>query len=554
MAGRLILGLSDYPEALRSAPNPAYLHFAVNYRQSRHVVCMVFWLIAQLRLAEFCSSKARYLELMGTDRFTGRIPHSLAGRTIVPLILSGGSGTRLWPASRASKPKQFLCFGSERSLFQETVLRCSSDLFAQVPVVVGANSHRFLLADDLLKLGVTADIILEPLPRNSCAAIAVGALHAFKRDRNALILVLAADHHIPDDEAFTQAVRTAAADADAGQLVTFGVRPTRPATGYGYIEPGAPLISAFGVASFVEKPCVADAERFCAEGYLWNSGNFLFRADTLLDELRALQPEILRAAENAYAKAIHDLDFLRLDRQAFAKSPSVSIDYAVMEKTNHAAVLPVEYAWSDIGSWDAVAELLPGDRSGNVVTGDVDILDGNGNLVHSTGTLTTVVGLNDHIVVSTPDSVLVTDKQHAEQVKALVQRLSARGRVEAHEARQIFRPWGNFEQLDTGDNYQAKRITVKPGGALSLQKHKHRAEHWVVVAGRAEVTIGDRVTTLKPNEAAHIPLGTVHRLANRGTEPVILIEVQTGDYLGEDDIIRLEDGYNREAEPAGIMD
>ncbi len=433
-------------------------------------------------------------------------------------------------------------------------MRCSSDLFDQVPIVVGANSHRFLLADDLLKIDVAADILLEPVPRNSCAAIAAGALHALKRDRDALILVLAADHHIPDDEAFAQAVRTAAADADAGRLVTFGVRPTRAATGYGYIEPGSPLISAFEVAAFVEKPSLEDAERFCTQGYLWNSGNFLFRADAYINELRALQPEILHAAECAYAKAMHDLDFLRLHKQAFAKAPSVSVDYAVMEKTNQAAVLPVDYAWSDIGSWDAVAELLPADRTGNVVMGNVDIMEGNGNLVHSSGTLTTVVGLSDHIVVSTPDSVLVTDKRHAEQVKALVQRLSAQGRVEAHEARQIFRPWGNYEQLDSGENYQAKRITVKSGGVLSLQKHKHRAEHWVVVAGRAEVTIGDQVTTLKPNEAAHIPLGAVHRLANRGPEPVILIEVQTGDYLGEDDIVRLEDGYNREAEPAGVMD
>ncbi|NNF78139.1 MAG: mannose-1-phosphate guanylyltransferase/mannose-6-phosphate isomerase, partial [Rhizobiales bacterium] len=346
------------------------------------------------------------------------------------LILSGGSGTRLWPASRASKPKQFLSFGSDRSLFQETVLRCSSDLFDQVPIVVGANSHRFLLADDLLKIDVTADILLEPVPRNSCGAIAAGALHALKRDKDALILVLAADHHIPDDEAFAQAVRTAAADANAGQLVTFGVRPTRAATGYGYIEPGAPLISAFEVAAFVEKPSVDDAERFCAEGYLWNSGNFLFRADAFLDELKALQPEILRAAESAYAKATRDLDFLRLHKQAFSKAPAVSVDYAVMEKTDQAAVLPVDYAWSDIGSWDAVAELLPADRTGNAVMGDVDILDGNGNLVHSSGTLTTVVGLNDHIIVCTPDSVLVTDKRHAEQVKDLVQCLSAKGRVE----------------------------------------------------------------------------------------------------------------------------
>jgi mannose-1-phosphate guanylyltransferase/mannose-6-phosphate isomerase len=287
---------------------------------------------------------------------------------------------------------------------------------------------------------------------------------------------------------------------------------------------------------------------------LWNSGNFLFRADVFIKELRALQGDILLAAECAYIDAVRDHFFLRLQERAFAKAPSISVDYAVMEKTSRAAVLPVDYTWSDVGSWDAVADLLPSDGDGNTVIGEACILEGRNNLVHSTDSLTTVVGLNDLIVVSTRDSVLVTDKSHAEQVKMLVQRLSAQGRIEAHEALQIFRPWGNYEQLDNGENYQVKRITVKPGGTLSLQKHRHRAEHWIVVAGQAQVTIGDSIKTLKPNESAHVPLGAVHRLANCGDEPLVLIEVQTGDYLGEDDIIRLEDNYNHKPQPTGVME
>ncbi len=475
-------------------------------------------------------------------------------RKIIPLILSGGSGTRLWPASRASKPKQFLSFGSDRSLFQETVARCQSALYHPRPIVVGANGHRFLLAEDLLKIDVAADIILEPVPRNSCAAIAVGAFHALERDRDALLLVLASDHHIPDAAGFADAVSRGVGDAEDGQLVTFGVKPTRAATGYGYIEPGARLKHAFSVASFVEKPSAKTAKTYYEAGHLWNSGNFLFRADVFLEELFLLMPEIMQSAERAYMKGARDLDFLRLHEREFARAPTISIDYAVMEKTSRAAVLPVDYNWSDVGNWDAVADLFPSDNNGNAVSGDAEVLNGHNNMVHSSGTLTTLVGVNNQIVVSTPDSILVADKRHAEDVKLLVQRLRAQGRVEANEAQQIFRPWGNYEKLDIGDNYQVKRISVKPGGALSLQKHRHRAEHWVVVAGKAEVTVGSKTKTLSANESAHIPLGAVHRLVNRGDGTLIMIEVQTGAYLGEDDIVRLEDGYNRVSEPVGVMD
>lgn len=465
---------------------------------------------------------------------------------VVPLILSGGSGTRLWPLSRASKPKQFLGFGGGRSLFQETILRCHGDIFDPRPIVVGANGHRFLLAEDLLAVGVGADILLEPKARNSCAAIAAGCLEALKRSRDAVVLVLAADHHIPDTNAFAHAVAEGCPDAEAGRLVTFGVRPDRPATSYGYILPGEPLTKAAAVTRFVEKPDLEQAERYLAEGYLWNSGNFLFRAATFLEELEQHQPDILTAVTAALETATSDLDFQRLGN-AFAQAPSISVDYAVMEHTDRAAVLPVGYHWSDVGSWDAVSQIVKHDAHGNAVIGDATILEGGNNVVHSQDRLTTMIGVDDMIVVSTRDCLLVAPKPCAEDVKPLVARLQANARIEATEGLQIFRPWGNYERLDMDEGYQVKRIVVKPGGILSLQKHRHRAEHWVVVRGRAEVTIDGDIRNLMPGQSVYVPLGAVHRLANRETESVILIEVQTGDYFGEDDIIRLEDVYNRNA-------
>lgn len=469
---------------------------------------------------------------------------------VVPIILSGGSGTRLWPVSRATRPKQFLAIESERTLFQQTLMRCGRPVFEDRPIIVGSNHHRFLIAESLAEIGVAADILLEPVARNSCAAIAAGCLQAVQRDPDAIVLALAADHHIPDTTAFAAAVETGIDDAADGFLIAFGVRPDRPATGYGYICPGKPLKAARRVEAFVEKPDAKTAKRYLEEGYLWNSGNFLFRASAFLEELARLQPAILSAVKDAFLAAATDLDFVRLDVENFASAPSISVDYAVMEKTARAAVLAVEYQWSDIGSWDAVAGLIKTDDSGNGIIGSAEIVGGRNNLVHSPHILTTVVGISDAVIVTTRDAVLVADKAHVEDVKVLVERLRERGRDEADTALQVFRPWGNYEQLDIGDGYQVKRITVNPGGELSLQKHRHRAEHWVVVQGKAEVTLGSQVTTLEPNQSTYIPLGEIHRLANRGEAPVVLIEVQTGDYLGEDDIIRLEDRYNRSAEPA----
>jgi len=466
---------------------------------------------------------------------------------IIPVILSGGSGTRLWPLSRESKPKQFLKFSGEHSLVQQTALRCGSGIFDSRPIIVCADSHRFLMAESLLEIGVDADILLEPARRNSCAAIAAGCLKALARSPEAIVLILAADHDIPDHAQFAGAVEAATVDARAGYLATFGVRPTYPATGYGYILPGEPLSKkgCFGVTRFVEKPDRERAERYVDEGYLWNSGNFLFRAGSFIDELKLHAPKILEAVESAFDRAETDLGFLRLDKPAFERSPSISVDYAVMERTKKAAVFPVDYKWSDVGSWQAVWEMTEKDKAGNAIAGNAQLVDSANNLVHSPEKLTALVGVNDIAVVTTRDAVLVTSRSNAEDVKQLVVDLQKNGRAEAVESLQIFRPWGNYEQLDADTGYQVKRIVINPGGILSLQKHQHRAEHWIVVQGRPEITIDDTVQTLEPNQSVYIPLGAIHRLANHGDDPVVLIEVQTGDYLGEDDIIRLDDIYNR---------
>lgn len=470
---------------------------------------------------------------------------------IIPVILSGGAGTRLWPLSRAAKPKQFLSFGQSEggkklSLFQQTVQRCRGQPFAPRPIVVGANDHRFLLAQDLEKIGLPADILLEPCPRNTCAAIAAGCLQALTRKPDALVAIVTADHNIPDHVAFRQAISAAASDAENGQLVTFGICPDKPVTGYGYILPGKPLRRALAVKRFIEKPSQELAQRLIAENWLWNSGNFLFRADIFLNELALYEPAILEAVQAAHCKRTADLGFLRLAAESFVQAPAMQIDHAVMERTQRAAVLPVTYHWSDIGNWDGLQELIDADEDDNAIIGDTVLLDARGNLVHSPDRLTVLIGIEDMVVVSTRDCLLVTPKGSASEVKDLVTQLEADGRIEATETPQTFRPWGDYEVVDCGEGYQVKRTVVVPGGVLSLQSHVHRAEHWVVVSGEAEVTIGSEIKRLVAGQSAYVPQGTIHRLANRGLVPLVLIEVQTGDYLGEDDIVRLEDIYNRE--------
>ena len=472
---------------------------------------------------------------------------TMQARPIIPIILSGGSGSRLWPLSRDSKPKQFLKFNNQHSLIQQTVLRCRSPIFDVKPIFVCADNHRFLIAEDLSEIDIDADILLEPARRNSCAAITAGCLKALERSRDAIVLILACDHDIPDHRKFTDAVAAAALDIMDGYLATFGVRPTHPATGYGYILPGRQLREGgcLKVSQFVEKPTREQAEHYLGEGYLWNSGNFLFGADAFIEELKLHHPEILDAVKGAYYGAQEDLNFLRLEKQAFERSPTISVDDAVMTRTDEAVVFPVDYAWSDVGSWHAVWEVSEKNQMGNAVIGDAHIVNGNNNLVHSVGKLTTLIGLNDVAVIAARDAVLVTSRQHSENVKQLVVDLQENGRTEANEAQQIFQPWGNYESLDKAEGYHVKRIVIKPGGVLSLQKHHHRAEHWIVVQGRPQVTIDEDVQILEPNQSIYVPQGANHRLANHGEESVILIEVQTGDYLEEDDIIRIEDVYYR---------
>jgi len=390
--------------------------------------------------------------------------------------------------------------------------------------------------------------LLEPVPRNSCAAIVAGCLQAISRDNDAIVLVLAADHAIRDVSGFVSSVQDATAAAELGYLITFGVRPDHPATGYGYISPDhdRPISKGFAVARFVEKPDAEKAAGYVESGYFWNSGNFMFRARDFLAEAQKLVPGIVDSVSAAFEKKVCDLDFLRLDPQAFENTPSISVDYAIMEKTEKAAVFPVDHDWSDIGTWNSIWRNLPKDEQDNAVIGDAMVVNGNKNLVHSQQQLTTLVGVDNTIVVTTRDIVLVASQAHSEAVKELVAGLEDEGREEATYTLQVYRPWGNYELLDKGTGYQVKRIIIKPGGVLSLQTHNHRAEHWVVVQGRPEVTIGETVQTLEPNQSVYIPLGSVHRLANREADPVVLIEVQTGSYLGEDDIIRIEDEYNRD--------
>jgi mannose-1-phosphate guanylyltransferase/mannose-6-phosphate isomerase len=467
--------------------------------------------------------------------------------TIIPVILCGGSGSRLWPASRESYPKQFLAFSGGKSLFQDTLARVTGPTFDKPIIVTGAD-YRFLVAEQVRAAGVTADLVLEPMRRDSCAAVAAAAEIAAIRTPEAIVLVLAADHAIPDTADFLAHVDRGLGGAKAGRIVTFGIRPTAPATGYGYIRPGEPLAGVDGVrsiAAFVEKPDEATAERYVADGYLWNSGNFLFSASVFLAEVNRLAPEIAGPVADAARTATRDLDFLRLDPDAFARAVSKSVDYAVMEKSALAAVVPSTFRWSDIGAWNAIWDLADKDADGNAGQGDAVFVKTTNSYVNSPDILTALIGVDNLIVVTTRDAVLVASKDRSEDVKKLVTQLAAEKRSEAIEHMRSYRPWGAYERIDLGGRYQVKRITVNPGSKLSLQSHFHRSEHWVVVSGTARVTVDDTVKVLTENQSIYIPLGAMHRMENPGHIPLELIEVQSGSYLGEDDIVRYEDVYNR---------
>ena len=467
---------------------------------------------------------------------------------IIPVIMCGGAGTRLWPVSRESMPKQFVPLVGPGSTFQQVVARIHDpDLFGR-PIVITNADFRFVVAEQLRERGIEADIVLEPARRDSGPAVAVSAVLAAERDRDALVLVLAADHVVRKPDAFRDVCRRAAAAAAAGRIVTFGIEPTHPATSYGYIRPGEKLNdgSVHAVEAFVEKPDAATAASYVADRYLWNSGNFLFHAGTMLREIERFEPVMAEAAKAAVAGLTRDLDFLRLAAEPFARAPKKSIDYAVMERTALAAVVPADLGWSDVGSWSTVWDLLDHDQAGNATEGPVVMLDSRNSLVRSEDSLlTTVVGLDDVIVISTADAVLVASRAKAEQVRALVEELKASNHRAAIEHRRVYRPWGYYQDVDLAPRYRVKRIVVKPGSKLSLQKHFHRSEHWVVVKGTAEITLGNDARTVHENESVYIPMGSVHRLANPGKIPLELIEVQVGSYLGEDDIVRLDDVYGR---------
>ncbi len=465
---------------------------------------------------------------------------------ILPVIMCGGAGTRVWPESRETMPKQFIALLGDRSTFQETVERVTGPLF-ETPIVITNHDYRFLVKEQLDEIGATAVIVTEPVRRDSGPAVAVAAALAGQHGPETVVAVFAADHVVTRVDAFHEVCAHAAKAARRGYIVTLGVKPTEPAIGYGYIRPGADVDDgAFAVDAFVEKPDRETAERYVQSGYLWNSGNFFFRADTMIEELTQFEPEMERAAAATVAGARHDLDFLALDVSSFGAAPKKSIDYAVMERTKRAAVVPADIGWSDVGNWDAVWKLSNRDAQGNSFHGeDGFALESKNVHIRSNGVLTAAVGVSDLVIVTTTDAVLVLGRDHGDKVKEVVEALKARKRKEAVEHKRMYRPWGYYQSIDHGARYQVKRIVVTPGRRLSLQKHYHRAEHWIVVKGTAEVHRGEEVKIVHENESIYLPIGVVHRLTNPGKINLELIEVQTGSYLGEDDIVRLEDVYNR---------
>jgi mannose-1-phosphate guanylyltransferase / mannose-6-phosphate isomerase len=471
---------------------------------------------------------------------------------LIPVVLSGGSGSRLWPLSREMYPKQLLALTGPHTMLQDTLLRLAGIRDAAAPIIVCNEAHRFMVAEQMRSLSIApAAIILEPVGRNTAPAVALAALQALKIDPQATLVVAPADHVIRDPRAFQKAAEIAVAQAGAAKLVTFGVVAYAPETGYGYIRrrslPADGARQAYPVAEFVEKPSLERAREFVASGnYYWNSGMFVFRAARFLKELRHFAPDILAAATAAMERATLDLDFVRIDKAAFEAARSESIDYAVMEKTRDAIVVPLDAGWSDVGSWSSLCDALPADEHGNVLHGDVLVHDTQDCYVHSTSRLVGAVGMHEHIIVETKDAVLVAPKGRVQEVRELVNQLKLSERSEFSLHREVFRPWGSYDSIDQGDGFQVKHLRVKPGGVLSLQLHNHRAEHWIVVSGTARITCGDRVFDLVENQSTYIPLGAKHRIQNPGDVPLHIIEVQSGAYLGEDDIVRFEDNYGRQ--------
>jgi mannose-1-phosphate guanylyltransferase/mannose-6-phosphate isomerase len=468
---------------------------------------------------------------------------------IIPVILSGGSGTRLWPLSREAYPKQFLPLVDQRTMLQNTALRIAGLADTTAPLVVCNEEHRFMVAEQLRAVGIQpAAVILEPIGRNTAPAVAVAALHAQLAGADPILLILPADHVIADVEGFRAAVRQIAPHAEAGRLITFGIVPTAPEIGYGYIKAGAPLDDSgvCKVERFVEKPDTATAQTYLQSGaYSWNSGMFMFRASAFLAELERFAPAMLAACQQALATGRADTDFLRLDRKAFAACPKDSIDYAVMEKTDQAVVLPLTVGWNDVGSWSALWEAGERDADGNITRGDVIAVDTRDTYVDASTRLVATVGVADLVVVETADAVLVASKERVQEVKAVVDQLKASQRPEGRNHRKVYRPWGCYDSIDLDQRFQVKHITIKPGACISSQMHHHRAEHWVVVSGTARVLRGDEEFLLTENQSTYIPVGIPHRLTNPGKIPLEIIEVQSGSYLGEDDIVRFEDVYGR---------
>jgi mannose-1-phosphate guanylyltransferase/mannose-1-phosphate guanylyltransferase/mannose-6-phosphate isomerase len=469
--------------------------------------------------------------------------------SVVPVLLSGGTGSRLWPLSREMRPKQLLSLVDEKTLLQQTVARVDDASLFKEPMIVANAEHRFLIAEQLRAIGSDATIILEPVGRSTAPAVAIAALAASQNDPSAIILAMPVDHRISDPLGFRRAVAAGLPAAQAGQFVLFGIRPDYPATGMGYInvaESTTEVPAVHRVGGFVEKPDLGTAKRFLAEGqHLWNGGIFLLPVKGYLEELERLAPDVLSACRAALSGAVKDCDFLRVAEDAFAASPSISIDYAVIEKTDKAVVVPVDIGWSDVGSWSALWRIGDKDDGGNVRSGDVVLEDSRGCYLRSDGPLVAALGIDDLVVIAASDVVLVTRRDRDQDVNKLVARLRANGHRAATETPAVHRPWGYYQSVHSGERFQVKRITVNPGAKLSLQMHYHRAEHWVVVNGTALVTRDDETVLLRENESIFVPLGCQHRLENPGKMPLNLIEVQSGPYLGEDDIVRIEDVYNR---------